>query len=1463
MKKARTILAVLLAVIMVLSVLPAAFAENAKGSKKIDRTDTTAVEQAGRKISKADKYMRTRGGQALASREIDPDTMVTAIVIFEDPALSDTFTAEEIRAKKAETAQNRLSNAHDTFFKALSFEAKRLYDYTALINGMSLRTAYKNLSAMEKMNGVKKVYIANEYSAPEVQKPTQANANIMTGAFSMQSIGLIGDGMVVAVLDTGLNLEHEAFQDYGLITEPAFTQEYVESVATTVEGKYVSAKIPFAYDYYFNEEAGFEPDDDVTDYNGHGTHVSGTITGFALDADGGIKFMGAAPAAQLVFMKIFSDDTKTYSGTNSGIYMAALEDAFLLGVDAINMSIGSPAGFTYDDGLEGEFGNVYRKLDQAGIIVCISAGNEYSMAHSPAHFAGEGYVMADYADYGEVGTPSTYEGNVSVASVENLAYPTYVLMYNGQPISYVDNCEDGEHGWLDNFAGETIELVDCGFGNPDEIPAEVEGKVALVSRGDISFSEKNKNVADKGAIGMVLYNNQSGTIGMLINPYYIPAVSIQQVDGQMILAGLDADNTLEVLDEKIELENPNAWLMSDFSSWGCTPNLELKPTVTAPGGMIYSSVAGAPDAYEVYSGTSMASPNACGSFLLLAQYLKETYPSLSKVQRAELAEDLVESSADLPFDGDGYLYSPRKSGSGLLNLENAVTTPVYFIEPIVNLYDDPEKTGEYQFRYTLVNLTDKDQTYDLEVIGLYDYPAQGSYGYYNTLTSDYLFDGQGLEFTGDTKVTVPANGTFDGKITLKLQDNAKQYFDAVYPNGNYFEGYVYLVNEDASAGEGSPVAEGPLGDVNLDGKVTAADAAEILRAVVGLTELDAIQLFFADVNQDGDVTAADAAYILRAVVGLEELASYTPTGRLLNTDVHMTFMGFYGDWKQAPVFDKTWSNTEDYLFGLGYMNVTYPQYIAAGYLPINLFPDLETNLAVSEINNIFISNSSLYMDYDPNAPDEETGAANTLYAKSGAHPLTFLKFDSYLNQLFSEEEMAQLVLEGWADTAMNYSPLHNAVSNYWGGTYETVDGFAAFPIQLRNARHAIMTVSDAETGEIYYQQDDEWIGKAYLSGVWGARDYYLWYGVNENEESEGYGDLVPSGTIVNVTFEAQIDYPDAELNEEYSFQMILDYDAPFMTDSRIEETDEGKFIVINFADNESGVAFADAFYEDEEGNPVVLGYAVGEEEAGEFRIDITDLPEDVGYITVDVMDYATNFPGFTIEATTGKPLYSPGMAAEMVMTDPDAIGTVIPVYGYVSDNFNGSVYMTEELPEKGMYFGIEVNFADKSVLDEIYPGSSYVIVGELDNYYGCPRLDNAYISIVVDPYEDDDVYYSYDFYDYCVYYPIMYELYGYSEPVTFDDLFEDPAMYCGGIRYFEDLEVIGVTDCEDGTRTITLTNGTNCIDVVGCEAGAENTYVGDMLYYGYFVMTFDHGTFQFHPLQGGNYEYLVFYADLG
>ena len=619
--------------------------------------------------------------------------------------------------------------------------------------------------------------------------------------------------------------------------------------------------------------------------------------------------------------------------------------------------------------------------------------------------------------------------------------------------------------------------------------------------------------------------------------------------------------------------------------------------------------------------------------------------------------------------------------------------------------------------------------------------------------------------------------------------------------------------------------EGIYGDANLDGKVTAADAAEILRAVVGLTELSEEAAFLADVNQDGHVTAADAAFLLRAVVGLETLPAL-----VLDEEVdppyyiHATFMGYYGDWTQAPVIDNVWTNTEDYLEALGYIAVMEPEDFADGARPENYFIDYLPNLGANEMYG------GKYME--------------GLYTYFGTNPMTTLTSNPNVQ------------LDAYYDTAANYSPLHNAISTPLSDSYNVVDWMYTVPMQLRNARHLIMTVSDAETGEIYFVDDTEYLGKAYIddeTGLWTARGLFYWDGIVTNEESQYYEQYVPSGTICLVKYETMIDYPGAPLNTEYEFEMIVDYEAPIVTSVEYEERDPS--VTIGFVDNGSGVAYVDAYCYDEDYNVIDLGYSIAadltpsedeEDPALYFKIDLTEVPEGTEYIILDAMDYATNWPDYTLDLNTwtvSKNDYSLGtvqFAVDKIRNDRTWIGKTVPVQATVTEVYNGVIYVQEmmdniTLDDPG--YGIAIELTDSEALGKVKVGDVWLFSGELANYYGCPTLKNA--ELVVNLYENE--YIEEDSWD------PGDELWYIPESI-FDltAILNDPARFVGSVYMLSDLKIIGITEIGDGTRTVSVTNGYACIDIVSTYA-LEEAQVGDGVV-GAFVLTFEMGTPQFRPL---------------
>lgn len=422
-KKTRCrVLSLLLALVMVLGMVPMASASSAYNVKL---TPTTPDESKLSTAIQQNKFKLQNGEAAYA----DNDT-VRAIVIFEGEgavpaALKSTGVATQsavAAASKTLTAQHsRIKTAIQS--KAVSYNVK--YEYTTLLNGMSADVKFGDLEKLASTAGVKEVYLANYYDEPVVM-PSMDSANDMTNITKVRGKDT-GKGTVIAVIDTGITPGHEAFTAYdSMLNKAAISKEQAEAAIEKLgRGKYLSAKVPFSYDYY-------DKDNDATDdVSGHGTHVSGIAAGCVLSDDGGYEFAGSAPGAQILALKVFSSDPAE-RGTSSDVYLAALEDAYTLGADVINMSLGAQNGFVYDGIEEKVLNGIFTTLDDAGVICCIAAGNEGSMADGES-ITGvpAGYVTSDYADYGVVGSTSTYDGNLSVASVDNAKYASPAIEVDG------------------------------------------------------------------------------------------------------------------------------------------------------------------------------------------------------------------------------------------------------------------------------------------------------------------------------------------------------------------------------------------------------------------------------------------------------------------------------------------------------------------------------------------------------------------------------------------------------------------------------------------------------------------------------------------------------------------------------------------------------------------------------------------------------------------------------------------------------------------------------------------------------------------------------------------------------------------------------------------------------------------------------------------------------------------------
>ena len=331
---------------------------------------------------------------------------------------------------------------------------------------------------------------------------------------------------------------------------------------------------------------------------------------------------------------------------------------------------------------------------------------------------------------------------------------------------------------------------------------DLTGKIALVQRGGgMYYEQKERNAANAGAIGMLVYNNVPGMLYMSITDWKIPCAFISQAAGEYMKR--QETKTLSVASADALVESPT-YGMADFSSWGATPELTLKPEITAPGAGIYAAV---PGGYESMDGTSMASPHAAGGMAIVQQALKARDNSMTGAQRKHMTDALLMSTAHVIYDDNGVPYSPRKQGAGLMSINDAVNTRGYLSvagmeRPKLELKDDPAMKGVYTMTFTVHNTGSDTLYYDVTPIVLTDTTesyVNGNQQEFSTISgSSRLLPHTFTTNCENNRVSVAPGKTAD--VTVTVTDEGRTML-AQFPNGGYVEGFVTLtqVAADGSA----------------------------------------------------------------------------------------------------------------------------------------------------------------------------------------------------------------------------------------------------------------------------------------------------------------------------------------------------------------------------------------------------------------------------------------------------------------------------------------------------------------------------------------------------------------------------------------------------------------------------------------------------------------------------------------
>jgi subtilisin family serine protease len=622
--------------------------------------------------------------------------------------------------------------------------------YDDLFNGLSIVASESSVGKLKQLGTVQGVYPVETVSLPETgpePSPELATAIIQTQAdIAQNTLGLTGAGIRVAVMDTGIDVDHP---DLGGCFGP---------------GCRIEKGYDLVGDAYDNDSTSPTynpipaPDPIPDDCNGHGTHVAGII-----GANGAVK--GVAPGVTFSAYRVFGCN----GSTSADIMIAAMERIGKDGADVLNMSIGS--AFTWPGYPTAKAAS--RLVDKKGIVVVASAGNN-----------GANGLYASSA-------PALGEKVISVASFDNTHIQTlsFTITPDNLPIGYFQATAAPTAPVSGTFPMARTGTATSPADACAALPAgSLTGKVALIRRGTCGFYVKTKNAEAAGAGAVVIYNNVAGIQNITVAgtpAVVIPVVSISAANGVLIDGRLAAGAVSMTWTSTLTSQpNTTGNLISAFSSYGVSPDLVLKPDLGAPGGFIYSTFPLELGGHAILSGTSMASPHVAGAAALLLQSIRDNGDDEDGDHHSHhgdsqsghdgdddhhgggdghLAEEVLErlqnTAEPKPWFGNpglGFLDNVHRQGAGMIQIADAVLAPSRVSPGKLSLGES--QAGPVTRSLKVRNNSNAAITYTLtHTTALATGP--------NTFTPSFFLAPATVTFSAPS-VTVPAHGNVSFNVTI-------------------------------------------------------------------------------------------------------------------------------------------------------------------------------------------------------------------------------------------------------------------------------------------------------------------------------------------------------------------------------------------------------------------------------------------------------------------------------------------------------------------------------------------------------------------------------------------------------------------------------------------------------------------------------------------------------------------------
>lgn len=665
---------------------------------------------SNRELSKLNSVTQVQAEQGAAAAKISPrlntksSKEVSVIVQLkgEPAAGSQEYrrgSRSSARAAEARVTREQSSFVREARKKDIDLQIERSFSH--VFNGMELTLPANEIEKLASLPQVKAVFENTVYTVPDVDiHPLSKNGDVkydiaplkQIGVLDMWDAGLSGKGLKVGVIDTGVDYLHPDLKD-------AYKGGY---------DSYDNDRDPY-------EEAPISEEDDATwegGYEGssHGTHVAGTIVGRAQNNSSDVQVKGIAYEADLYAYRVLGRNGGTSAQVIDGIEKAVRD-----GMDVINLSLGADNEKNADspDSIAVNYAM------RAGVITVIANGNAAS--DEPGRW------------YYTAGSPAGAKLPISVAAVNSPS-----VLYDASASSSLgDHYQFHVFAWQikqENFR-ETIgtaplPVVYANLGSPQDFAkVDVDGKIALVSRGTLPFVDKIANAKKAGAVAVVIFNGndadgdgqadldlppdeRGGYIDTVLGDQMdaIPSFDMKGAEGRALARKLlespGKTVTLTFSGDYPATQDPGDQVAS-FSSRGPVlgDNYSIKPDVGAPGVSVLSAYpawakliddASYDKAYARNNGTSMAAPHVAGLALLLKEARPEWTPFDVKAALSNTAKTL--------YEDEDVLYDVYSQGAGRVDGFAAMKTPAVLqtVEKLTILNEnyEPETIDYYGSNYS-------------------------------------------------------------------------------------------------------------------------------------------------------------------------------------------------------------------------------------------------------------------------------------------------------------------------------------------------------------------------------------------------------------------------------------------------------------------------------------------------------------------------------------------------------------------------------------------------------------------------------------------------------------------------------------------------------------------------------------------------------------------------------------------